>query len=276
MASETQNKPRLAELSYGLTKLRLELYERLPRSLTQLRHGSTDFLKTAFPKSGTNWTQFLVVNALVWAGGRSDEIHFRNASDWISTTVPREPPVNGFQKLLSNTDPHDEQPYLDAETRVLYQIRHPGDVMESFYHYRRGRWNEDVGTFSEFIRSDRYGVQSWVDHVESWQGNWDVLVRFEDLKTDPATCLRDICSLFDHEFDEETIEYAVEQSSFENMAALEEEYGKKRKPGANPNYTFMREGSSDRGEEYFNEDDYRYLDDMAGDLMEVFGYEVLV
>lgn len=263
-------------LSDLFLSLRLDFYEALPDVITRLRHGTAGFVKSGYPKSGNNWVHFLLANAIVRAGGRDDDVYFGNHREWVSTTVPKEPPVDGFPPLYSNTDQYGEQQYLGPETVTVYVLRHPADVMESFYDYRRGRWNDDVGTFSEFIRGERWGVPAWREHVVSWEGNWDVLVRFEDLKQDPLTELRRISELFDQEFDEATLRYAVERSSFENMRRMEEKYGKPARYGADPNYTFMRQGSADRGESVFDRSDYRYLDETVNDLMERYGYEVPV
>lgn len=264
----------IGEVTDLLSSIRLDAYEVLPVSLVQRLHGTAGFLKCGFPKSGNNWVHFLLANAIAVAAGRDDDINFRNNHRWVSTTVPKEPPVEGFPRLLSNTDPYGAQRYLNADTNVVYIVRHPGDVMESFYHYRKYRWNDDVGTFSEFIRGDRWGVPAWKSHVQSWDGNWDALVRFEDLKRDSLAELRKIVELFDHPFDESTLERAAERSSFERMRQMEAEYGKPTKHGANPNYTFMRAGESDRGEAYFEPTDYEYLHQTAGDDMERFGYDV--
>jgi hypothetical protein len=264
------------DLSYLWSKIKLEVTDALPAAYARHRHGTAGFLKCGFPKSGNNWVHFLIANAIVNSAGRDDEIHFRNNDEWLSTTVPREPPVDGFPKMLSNTDPRDEQQYLVPGTRVLYIVRHPGDTMESYYHYRKHRWNDDVGTFSEFIRTDRWGVPAWKRHIESWEDRWDILVQFEDLKEDPLEQLRRIVTLFDREFSESTLEYAVEASSFEEMQRMEEEYGIRSKHGANPDYSFMRKGESDRGKEYFDKEDYRYLDRTVGDLMSRYGYDVPV
>lgn len=266
----------IGSLSDLLLSLRLDFYGALPASWAQRLHGTADFLKCGYPKSGNNWVHFLIANAVVKAAGRDDDVHFRNNHVWLSTTVPKEPPVDGFPRMLSNTNPYGDQQYLGHDTDLLYLVRHPGDVMESFYHYRKHRWNDDVGTFAEFVRGERWGVPAWKAHVRSWEGNWDVLVRFEDLKRDSLAELRRIVDLFDHDFDESTLEYAAEQSSFENMRRMEETYGKPERHGANPDYTFMREGESDRGEAYFDESDYRYLERTAGDLMDRYDYDVPV
>lgn len=266
----------IGEAADLLSSFRLDFYETLPTSVVRRLHGTADFLKCGYPKSGNNWVHFLLANAVVAAAGRDVDIHFRNNDEWLSTTVPRKPPIEGFPRMLSNTDPYGDQKYVDANTNVLYIIRHPGDVMESFYHYRKYRWNDDVGSFAEFIRGDRWGVPAWKDHVQSWEGNWDRLVRFEDLKRDAISELRRMVGLLGHTFDDATLELAAECSSFENMRRMEAEYGKPDKLGADPNYTFMRAGESDRGETYFDGTDYRYLHRTAGDVMERYGYDVPV
>jgi hypothetical protein len=262
------------ELPHLLNRLRLDFYDTIPPRFAKIRHGTAGFLKSGYPKSGNNWVHFLIANAFVALSDRDDDIHFKNKNEWLSTTTPKKPPAAGFPRLLSNTDAYDDQQYLGPSTRTLYIVRHPGDVMESFYHYRKYQWNDDVGTFSEFIRTERWGIPAWKEHIRSWEGNWDVLVQFEDLKDDPATELRRMVTLFDREFPDAAIEQAVQRSSFENMRQMETKYGHKSRHGANPDYQFMRKGTSDQGEEYFDEDDYRYLQRTAGDIMEEYGYDV--
>lgn len=259
---------------YLFSKAHLRVMDSLPRSIAQMIHGTADLLKTGFPKSGNNWVHFLLANAIVRSAGRNDEISFRNNDEWVSTSVPREPPVDGYPRLLSNTLPYGEQTYLDEDTSVIYIVRHPGDVMESYYHYRAGRWNDDVGEFSDFIRSDRFGLGNWVDHVASWDGHYDLLVKFEELKQEPHTVLEGIAALLHRDFGDDTVKQAVKAASFKNMARMEEKYGLPEKHGANPEFTFMRKGESNRGAEYFTDDDYRYLDRIAGDWMHHFGYDV--
>lgn len=237
----------------------------------QFGYREDDVVMSGFPKSGNNWVGFLIVNTIAKSGGREVDIHFRNLNDWFSSTFPERPPVDGFPRMLTT---HDE--YQGQETKGIYVLRHPADVLESYHHYLEGRWNRDMGDFSEFIRTDEFGVPAWKRHVESWEGHRDVLVQFEELKHDPKAQLRNICSLFETDISETTLDYAVEQASFENMARMEERYGLPQKHGANPEYTFMRKGESNQGAEYFDEADYRYLWETASDVMERYGYDVPV
>jgi len=246
------------------------------RTLMRHRYGTAGLLKIGFPKSGNTWVHFLMANSIVGAADRTDDVHFKNLKHWMagSEKPPTKPPVEGFPKMRGTHDKRGEAMYLGEDTKVVYIVRHPGDVMESFYHWRRDFWKDiEVGTFSEFIRSE-HGVQRWVNHVESWEDRWDLLIKFEDLKQDPASQLRGIWSLINKEIDESTIQYAVEQSSFENMSRMEEKYGLKDKEGRNPDAKFMREGESDAGEAYFDAKDQQYLERTAGDLMSKLDYTV--
>jgi len=255
-------------------KIKSKLKSAVPGFWYRLRDGKADFLKVGFPKSGNNWVHFLISNAIAREGGKEVDIHFRNKADWVSTSKPQYPPVEGFPRLLSNTDSFDEQVYVTADTIVVYILRHPADVLDSHYHYLKHRWGRQLGTFSEYIRSEEFGIDAWVSHVESWEGRWDHLVKFEELKDDPLQCLKEIVRLLEYEFTTETLEYAVKQSSFENMAAMEEEYGLPRKQGANMDYSFMRKGTTDQGKEYFDAEDYQYLSTRASDVIERFQYEI--
>jgi len=254
--------------------LKNSLIKIVPKSYFRFRDGAADFLKVGFPKSGNNWVHFLLANAIAKAGDREVNIHFRNKDYWVSTTKPKRPPIEGFPRLLSNTDPLGEQLYVTADTDVVYIIRHPADVLVSHYHYLKYRWGRQLGPFSKYIRSQELGVRTWVNHVKSWEGRWNHVIKFEDLKEDPLNCLKEIARILGREFSTETLRYAVEKSSFENMTAMEERYGLPQKQGANMDYTFMRKGTTDKGKEYFDKDDYRYLAAEAHSVLERFQYKV--
>jgi hypothetical protein len=253
-----------------LRKIHLEARDLVRRVYPQYGYRESDVLIPSFPKSGRNWVRFLLANSVVVAAGRDVDIHFLNSSEWVSTTVPKTPPVaDGYPRIAAD---HGE--YRGQNTRVIYILRHPADVMESYYVYLRDRWNEPVGEFSEFIRDEEWGVPAWKSHVVSWTGEIDVLVTFEGLKEDPGARLREMYTLFDREIDDETVAKAVECSSFDNMARMEEKYGIPQKHGANNDFTFMRKGDASQGSEYFDDEDYRYLWETAGSVMQRYDYNV--
>lgn len=255
-----------------LTKAYLDIQDAVRVVYPQFGYRESDVLIASFPKSGRNWVRFLLANSMVVADGRDEEIHFLNSSYWVSTTTPKTPPVSeGYPRIAAE---HGE--YKGQNTRVIYIIRHPADVMESYYVYLRDRWNEPVGEFPEFIRDDEWGVSAWRSHVQSWEDAVDILVSFEDLKQDAGECLRDMYQLFERNVNDETVAEAVERSSFDNMARMEEKYGIPQKHGANDDFTFMREGETSQGEEFFNAADYQYLWETASGVMRRYDYEVPV
>jgi Sulfotransferase domain. len=217
-----------------------------------------------------------MANTVAGVLGQTEDVHFKNLKSWVggSEAPPSAPPADGFPTVIGH---HRERPtatYLGEDTTVVYVVRHPGDVMESFYDWRQNRWVDmDPGPFTDFIRSEN-GVKAWARHVRSWQDRWDVLIKFEDLKEDPSSQLRKIWNAADVAVDESTIQYAVDQSSFTNMQRMEEQYGKDDKAGGNPDYAFMRKGESDAGEAYFDAEDRQYLGRIAGDILEPLDYTV--
>jgi hypothetical protein len=249
----------------------LRIRDCVRRFFPQYGYRESDVLIASFPKSGRNWVRFLLANSIVLEAGRDEEIHFHNSSRWVSTTEPRKPPVeiDGYPRMVA-----DHVEYQGQGTRVIYILRHPADVMESYYVYLRDRWNEPVGEFSSFIRDEEWGIPAWRSHVESWEGSVDILVTFEDLKADPGAVLTEMYTLFERDLDDAVIDEAVRRSSFEYMSRMEEKYGIPEKRGANDDFTFMRKGESTQGEEFFDESDYRYLREAAGNVLDRYGYEI--
>lgn len=84
---------------------------------------------------------------------------------------------------------------------VLYVVRDPRSVMASFYAFREGTVGGKRISFSEFLRGDGSApgpLDHWIRHVESWLDHPRVLVvRFEQLKSDPYQVLNSIASKFD-------------------------------------------------------------------------------
>ena len=253
-------------------KLYLKTRDVIRNGYPQFGYQASDVLIASFPKSGRNWVRFLLANSIVASADRDVEIHFLNSSDWISTTVPKTPPVeDGYPRIVA-----DHGKYQGQDTKVIYIIRHPADVMESYYVYLRDRWNEPVGEFSAFIRDDEWGIPAWKRHVESWESEVDVLVTFGGLKRDPGACLREMYTLFERSISKEVVDKAVNRSSFENMARVEQEYGIPEKHGANDDFIFMRKGTQSEGEDYFSYNDYQYLWETAYEKMQQYGYKIPV
>lgn len=249
-------------LRYGTHKILRRIY---PKGC----FSPTDILLASYPKSGRNWVMFLLINYMMVHSGRVERLDFLNAHDYIPAEIPKQPLFPGFPRIIATHDVYVGQPGLS-----IYLIRHPADVMVSYYNFLQKRRNKNLGSFSHFIKHRRYGVPAWKSHVISWKKKDGVLfVKFEDLKRDTVFYLERMVKLLGVDIQVSALQKAVERSSLENMRRIERETGLPRKYGANQDYVFVRSGDYRKGDALFTDLDYDYLMNEAGDLMLSMGYE---
>lgn len=250
-----------------------KFYNAVRKIHPQFGYRESDLFISSYPKSGRNWVHFLLANTFLVYSEDSEEINFHNISEWISEDFPEKPPVHRLD-LPRIVAKHEA--YSGQQTKTLYLLRHPADVMVSYYHYLTGRVGMDIESLSTLIRNVEYGIPAWIRHVKSWEGTLNLLVKYEDLKRNPLDQLDRIMKLVGvhDQVSQGALEKAVARSSFENMKRVEEKWGLPIKKGKNPNFTFMREGSSTRGEELFSGEDYYYLERMAGSMMKKYDYSL--
>ena len=147
-----------------------------------------DVFVTSYPKSGNTWVRFLLANALY----PNYDIDFQSIHGLI--------PEVGIEGEYHNAD-LPSSPRLwkshslhqDSYPKVIYIVRDGRDVYTSYYHYR-SHTLPDGTSFEEFIRNEDFlWPSTWAEHVQSWLGNRIspednvLIVRFEDLKTDPRS-----------------------------------------------------------------------------------------
>ena len=232
-----------------------------------------DIYLSSYPKSGRNWLQFIIANALTISNNHDEVIDFHTKSKYISESYPEYPESVDFSRRIVSS----HKVYQNQDVSTIYLVRHPADVMESYYHYLRGRWNKELGPFGSFIRSQDYGVPAWRRHVESWHGNYDVLIKYESMQGSTrrqALRILQFIGVYD-QLKKDEIDEVIRRSSFEEMKKLEETNGLPRKKGANPNYKFMRSGKSDKGTAVFKDSHYRYLRAQCKSILDRLGYEVM-
>ncbi len=169
---------------------------------------------------------------------------------------------------------------------AIYVVRDPRDVAVSYADYL-GR---DIDHVIEVMANDRTALPndfhplmiqqtaSWSRNVQTWTEDDEIdvlVVRYEDLKADPARELKRIVekfSAFDEGWavDDARIEAAVEATEFSKMRAREDEEGfKNRSPYQKK---FFREGKAGGWREVLTELQHRRIERDHREMMAKFGY----
>jgi hypothetical protein len=117
--------------------------------------------------------------------------------------------------------------------RAIYVMRDPRDVACSMTRHLGKTYEEAV----EFMNRQaylggaphvRHFINNWSQHIHSWTNQNKVptiIIRYEDLHTDPAKELREIVAFLDWEVDEDRIQAAVEANTFDKLQADERKNG---------------------------------------------------
>lgn len=112
--------------------------------------------------------------------------------------------------------------------RILFMIRDPRDTAVSAYFQARHRAKVYEGTFADFLRDPRFGLEKvvlfhllWLEARERFRDF--AVLRYEALQADPAAAFRDAARfLAARTPDPRRVERAVEAGRFEAMRRLEE------------------------------------------------------
>jgi hypothetical protein len=232
----------------------------------------------SYPRSGNTWTRFLLANLL----GSSEPVTFAT----LDTKVPDIYKTRRSQ-LVRFPRPRflKSHEYFDPRyPKVIYIVRDPRDVALSYYYFqvKKGRIEDGYSMdhyVSRFVAGevDEYG--SWAEHVASWlatrQGTPSfLLLRYEDIKTDPRQELARIAGFLQVSRSSEHIARAVELSSAQRTQELE-----KREQGvwaetrrSRKDIPFVRNASSGEWKSAFSPGAAAKIETAWGFLMSLLGY----
>ena len=190
---------------------------------------SDDVIVAAFPKSGSTWLRFIVANivSLLELDGRVVDYHLLNGALACEFDTLRLPTLgySAMPRFMKTHRLYDERFF--GHHRSILLVRHPGDVMVSFFEYSArlrgpGRY---TGSLSDFLRHPRRGLQAWLEHTRSWMERARAVVRYEELGSKPISTVRRILDTAGVAVPDEIIVSATERADFKRIRRMEEERG---------------------------------------------------
>jgi len=223
----------------------------------------SDIILASFPKSGNTWLRFIwanIISLLEYDGKRVDfhrlinsmgsEYEKFNFRDIESEHLPR---------LVKTHKPYDNKAF--GQNKCAYILRNPGDVMVSYYEYRKALKNvKEEKSISQLIRNGCHGIRAWCSHVKAWIKESDLIIKYEDLKKDSVGVTKKLVyGLCGAAIPEEVLLKANERSKFDNLKQLEIERGRPNEHQFEEGFRFLRSGKNKNWKDRLEEKDIEYI-----------------
>ncbi len=255
------------------------------------------------PKSGNTWLKVMLsrlyqvrYNLPASTTIGSDELARKNAA------IPRLAATNGYYSYEGVVGELLDEQAADNPLRhkpVVVLVRNPCDIAVSwFFQFTKRQSAAKQELINHFIEHpiDRHAIAMWdfvresdiglpflIEYLNKWERNLaklenGLLVRYEDLRAEPAVWLKKITELMGESFSEEEIQQAVDFGSFDNLRKLESKgffrWGglTLRDPG-DPNSFKVGRGKVNGYRDYFEPDQVAQMDELLhSQLSPTLGY----
>jgi hypothetical protein len=241
-----------------------------------------DMFLVSYPRSGNTWVRFLLANLRY----PNQSVGFANINRLLAD--PAVSTSRFLEKLPRPRILKSHEPFNVRFRKVVYLVRDPRDVVVSEYYFNLKKMyisrSVSLDQFvSRFIAGETSAYGSWWENAAGWiaarQGNTAfLLVRYEDLLSDPVNTLAKVAEFLAIQADEKRLKAAVERSSADRMRMLEQEQADKWTGTKNTDkeIPFVREAKSGGWKQNLA----RHLADKIETewfpLMNFLGYEVTV
>jgi hypothetical protein len=289
------------------TKLRVRLRRNWLAKLELGIAKRANLLMIAHPKSGNTWLKVML--------SRLYQVRFKlpdnllNKSDEYSRKhpeIPRLAASNGYYSYegVIGDDLNVDNPDSSLRDKPIVLIaRNPIDIAVSWYfqftkrqsvqkqelinHFIEHPIDRKTISMWDFVRHSDIGLPSLIEFLNRWERNLancpnSIIIRYEDLRAQPAETLTKITELMGESFSVEEIQQAVDYGSFENQRKLESN-GFFKQGGMtlrNPKDTESfktRRGKVGGYADYFSPEQVQELEElMMSNLSPTFNYQPLI
>jgi len=201
--------------------------ERVVRSIIErpLPKNREVILLASFPRSGNTWVRFILANMLKHIHG-GPEVDFHTLPLYLP-----DPPYGGEKGRYSPQDfplfAKTHYPYLPQYKycKCILIVRKPEEALDSLYRYLEGEHGVAHDSAKNFLQNWRHGTTAWRYFHSSWRPHTSVIVKYEDLKQDPFSTLKEALSVVDVSVPDSALNYGIAMSSRERMIMLRNERG---------------------------------------------------
>jgi hypothetical protein len=216
-----------------------------------------DVLTAFYPKTGSTWVRIFFYNLFLTNGENGTDLF---TFDNIRENMPELGNPNSLNKW--NFYPHPRiikthrmyYPFYKKCKKIVF-TRDSMDVAISFYHYiRANRFFSFEGSFEQFIYDPDLGLEKYFKFYSSWLPKADLIIRYEDLRTDPIIHFSRMVDFIEMPFSKEQIQISIEKSSLNKTRKAQKISSDNFNNKFRREYVFARKGQIGEGKEYFNTD----------------------
>ena len=255
----------------------------------------SDWVLMSWGKSGRTWLRVMLSRAYQLKGGLDarELLDFDN----LKRLDPQLPAVFfTHNNYLRDYTGNWESKANFRGKRIVLLVRDPRDVAVSQFFQWQFRMHPnkkfindypphgaDIGVW-EFVLDVDAGLPRIVDYFNGWaraipELNDVLIVRYEDMRIDPAAVLASILEFTGTRVTPEQVQEAVEFAAYDNMKKMEQEKffkgsGARVKPGDkdNPQSFKVRKAKVGGYRDYFTDEQCQQLDAIVAKLDPIFAY----
>ncbi|CAG5128482.1 unnamed protein product [Candidula unifasciata] len=206
-------------------------------TLPDMRVRKSDVLLCGYPKTGCHWVHeimHMLVNKKVELTKHGKELGgmIEVSPDIILDSLPS-------RRVLNTHFLYEELPkgFKENKTKIVYTVRNPKDTVVSYYNHHINLklfygYNGNFNDYFQLFMEGNLDSGSYFDHVLAWDkvirsqtDNPVLLVKFEDIKSDPVEVILRIAEFLDVETTREFAEDVASACHFTKMKAKREKAG---------------------------------------------------